>query len=332
MMAKLHSLIAMPLGIGIIVALFALAITSPSAPGQDQETTKSNFQYISAVDDDEQPPRRLIPPVKTPPTAPDEQPKVKDEVKKSISVPVEAPITSKLAFQALTISNKIPGIEVIPDKITIPSTKRFQIVTALADGKVKWMVFNKGKEPVEWLQLPGTKSIQVFPNYGVDDEITVYAYTAVDGDPTDQVRSVIIVGKDAGGQIPNGDAGSPGDPQTPDNPQAPISKLLHLTIITDAQLAKTNPPLATLIASSDLRAGTENRGHKLWIMDQRTDADRIKERGFDTILRKVGKVPLYIIQDTSGAVIDSGLLPTTLVSILQKLDDIVPAPARLSSP
>lgn len=261
----------------------------------------SLFVFLPCFADDVVKPKRLLPPTE-----------VEDDAKQiDPSVPI-----SKLAIQASALSNKTAGLEVVPDKITIPSTKRFQIVTAKASGKVKWMVFNKANEPVEWLEIPGTKSIQVFPNYGKDDVITVYVYTAVDGAPSDPVKSTIVVGKEETKKAPTGDVDNDKDKKG----DKKIDGQLHFTIITDADLAKANAPLDTLINGKDLRAGVENRGHKLWIMDQKKDAERIKDAKLDDYLRKVGKVPMYVIQDAEGTVLDSAQLPLTIVTIVGKLD------------
>jgi len=328
-----------PIGLGLLVTFFGFVASSAEAPGQPSAggveyvnkklsaTGTKVFVGLNADGDDpKQPPKRLIPGPKED-KGPPKVEIVKDtgDEKKDAHKDDDGPPTSKLAFQALAIESRVPGIEITPATINIISTKRFQIVTVKSDGDVKWMVFNKGKEPVEWLQLPGTKSIQVFPTYGADDEITVYAYTAVAGKPTDPVKAVIMVSKKEDKKTPDGPVENPNDKKP--TPKVGDKTTLHLTIITDEALAKSNPPLATLIANKDLKAGVEGRGHKLWVMDQKKDIDKIKERGFDDYLRKIAKVPLFIIQDSSGAVVDSGALPTTLVSILQKLDTIVPQKA-----
>lgn len=270
------------------------------------------------------PPKRLIPPPRAVDEKPDDKPPTKPAIKAGAKADDGVP-SSKAASQATAIPNKAAGIELVPEKESIPSTKRFQIVTAKADGKVKWLVFNRSKDPIEWLELPGTKSIQVFPNYGQDDVITVYAYTGGADGPSDPVKSVITVGKEEKKAPPKGDVDNPGDKDPPKEKEPPKkAAFLHMTIITDVELTKANPPLAALIASADLKSGIENRGHKMWIMDQKKDVERIKSSGFDDYIRKIARLPIYIIQDDQGAVVDSGLMPATLVAALQKLDAIIP--------
>lgn len=268
-------------------------------------------------DDPKQPPKRLIP-------AP--QPKDVDGPPMPPAQPAQAEDgpSTKLAFQALLTPSKSDGIELVPATVTIQSSKRFQIVTAKTEGKVKWMIFNQGKEPVEWLQLPGTKSIQVFPNYGVDDVITVYAYSAIGNEPTDPVKSVITVGRETKKPLPTS-----GEVENKDDPKVDpvVGDTFHLTIITDGNLKTTNKILDDLVNSVDLKAGVQNRGHKIWIFDQTADVQKIKDRGFDEYVRKINRIPLYVIQNGSGTVVDSGPLPTTLVSVIQKLDAVTPRPA-----
>lgn len=228
-------------------------------------------------------------------------------------------LTSRRAFQAVSLGNKNESLEITPAEITIPSTKRFQIVTVRADTAIEWMVFNKAKEPVEWLPLPGTKSIQVFPNYDTDDEINVYANTAKDSVPSRHVQCTIIVTRKT--KVPDD---APGIPEKP--PAA--GSALHFTIITDRDLPKTNRILAGIVASPDLRAGVENRGHSFWVLDQKEDVAEIKEKKLDAIVSKVGKVPLYIVQDASGVEIASGPLPNTMLSILDVLDRAAPPKPR----
>ncbi len=309
-MIRLRNILIFPLAACMCICAGALGAGQDTKP----EVKKAETPLEWVGKDDPPKPKRLIP-------AP--QPKDVDgpPPMREVSQPEDGP-TTKLAFQALATPSKSDGIELLPATVNIQSSKRFQLVTAKTEGKVKWMVFNQGKEPVEWLPLPGTKSIQVFPNYGVDDIITVYAYSAIGNEPTDPVKSVITVGRETkkptptGGEVEN-------DPKA--DPMAPDT--FHLTIITDANLKSTNKILDELVNSADLRAGVENRGHKIWIFDQTADVQKIKARGFDEYVRKINRVPLYVIQNGSGTVVDSGPLPSTLVSVIQKLDAVTPRPA-----
>ncbi len=239
-------------------------------------------------------------------------------------------LTGRSASQATDISSKTNGIETVPGKIAIPSTKRFQIVVAIAAGEIKWLVFNSNKkQPVQWLPLPGTSCIQVFPNYEMDDEITVYAYSATAaGRPTDTVKCTITVSKgDVVTTPPDGDVSNEPTPKPPITP--PADGPFYFTIISDKGLVASNPALASIINSGDLRAGIENRGCGFWVYDQVTDVDKIKEKSFDDTIRKVGKIPLYIIQNSQAEIVDSGPVPTTMISILAKLDKVLPKALRL---
>ena len=312
-MIRLRNILIFPLAV-----CMGICAGAPGA-GQDKVDPKPEDKKVEKpiewVGKDDPKPKRLIP-------AP--QPKDVDgpPPMREVSQPEDGP-TTKLAFQATPTPSKSDGIELVPATVTIQSSKRFQLVTAKTEGKVKWMIFNQGKEPVEWLPLPGTKSIQVFPNYGVDDVITVYAYSAIGNEPTDPVKSVITVGRETKKPTPTG-----GEVENKDDPKADLTDTtFHLTIITDANLKSTNKILDELVNSSDLKAGVENRGHKIWIFDQTADVKKIKDRGFDEYIRKINRVPLYVIQNGSGTVVDSGPLPTTLVSVIQKLDAAAPRPA-----
>jgi hypothetical protein len=247
--------------------------------------------------------------IPTKPARESEPPKISDE-----KVPAGM---ASLAIMAT--SHKVEGLELLPSESTIPSTKRFIIISAKAAGKVKWFVTNVSQQqPVEWLEIPNTKSVMVFPTYDSDDKISVYAYTVVGNEPSELAKAnIVVVRRTAPIPIPTPDPPHPGP-----KPPLPAGAKLHLTIITDSNLQKANPALAGIIDSKTLVEKITARGHKKWILDQNIDQEIIKNKGFDEFIRKIGKVPIYIIQDNNGTERDHGALPTSVDGIIAALDKI----------
>lgn len=230
----------------------------------------------------------------------------------------KVPLTGK-SLKFSTIPSKTLGLELTPAEITVPSSKKFTLVIAKCEGEVRWFVTNTAKKPVEWLELPSSKTILVFPNYDLDDTINVYAYTAKDSKPSAPVRAVIKVVRKLSPLDPD-----PVKPKPkPPGPELPPGSQLHFTIITDNALSKTNADLAKLIASKELADTFDKRGHKLWLMEQNKDAKAIKDREFHPYLLKVGKVPMFIIQDSKGNVLEFGRLPLTAEAIIAEADKVV---------
>lgn len=261
------------------------------------------------------PPRDLLAqiPVKPPPRSPD-QPKSSDDKTLTDRVP-----TGMASLAVTATSHKVDGLELLPSENTIPSTKRFVVISAKAAGKVKWFVTNTTQQqPVEWLEIPNTKSVMVFPTYDSDDKISVYAYTVINGEPSELARAnIAVVRRTAPIPIP-----TPDPPQPRPKPPLPPGAKLHLTIISDAGLQKANPQLAAIIDSKILNDKIQVRGHKKWVLDQNVDQEIIKNKDFDEYVRKIGKVPIYIIQDNNGVERDHGALPTSVDGIVAALDRI----------
>lgn len=226
--------------------------------------------------------------------------------------------TGMMSLAAVSTNSKVDGLELTPAETTIPSTKRFIIISAKAASKVKWFVTNtSSQQPVEWLEIPNTKSVMVFPNYDSDDKVSIYAYTVINGEPSDLAKaSIIVVKRTAPIPIPMP------EPSPPGPKPLPAGAKLHLTIISDTALQKANPNLASVIDSKVLNDKINARKHNKWVLDQNTDQDIIKAKGFDEFLKKVNKVPIFIVQDDSGKVLEFGALPTSVDNLITILDRI----------
>lgn len=215
---------------------------------------------------------------------------------------------------------KADGIELIaPDAAALASAPRVIQITAKCDGTVQWLVINSATQPVAWMEVPNTKMILIFPNDSeLTDRITIVASAHAKEVRTPMVSLALDMKPSKKAPLP-----------MPVPEQKTAAGPLHVTIITDAAVAKASPMMAAVVESRDLQQQLMQRGHQRWLMDQTRDADEIKAKKFDQYLRELKKVPIYIIQDESGAVLSYALMPTTVQELLNAVDaiDVPSAPS-----
>jgi hypothetical protein len=231
-------------------------------------------------------------------------------------------LQKSLPFSAVTA--KVDGLEIAPESIKVPVNKRVVMVVVKCKSKVGWFITNTAEQPIEYLQVADQPYVMVFPN-AVDETIDVYAFTAVDGTPA-IVRSSIIVGTGKA-KVPAGPVSMDGpamDGPGPAGKPLPAGSRIHFTIIHDEIAEKANPRLADLVTSNDIIAGLRDRGHFRWVMGKVVDVAQIRAKGFDAFMQKVGSLPMFIVQDESGIVVDYRALTGTPASILAYIDKLAP--------
>ena len=233
------------------------------------------------------------------------------------------------------IPSKIDGLEVYPDTLVVPKTQRAVLVAVKCSVATDWFIVNSSNIPVDSLKLPGQPYILVFPN-NVDETISVFSYTAINGTPA-LVKSTIIVGA---GQSISGDpvTQSPDPTKTPDpktDPTKgpvvsikplPVGSKVHFTIVHDTVAEKTDSTLSSLVISAVIVKGLEARGHQRWVYDvsSQQDVENIKSRSLNVYVQKLAKLPMFIIQDSAGNVVDYQILQGTPTSILAYVDRVAP--------
>jgi hypothetical protein len=212
-------------------------------------------------------------------------------------------------------SPKVEGLELPADQ-EVSSTQRAVIIAAITKAKVvRWLVFNTiPKSPVAYVEVVGAKNLILFPN-DQDDIITVIAYTAIDGMPTEPARTLVHV------KVP----GSDGKPdKTDDKPgqgpkPLPRGIKLHVTMVFDHQ--KMTKQRSELENSKALREALKTQGHALHVLDVKQKA--IDDAELRTVVNRDGPFCLVIQRDDNGVILHSGPLPADDQGVLDQVSKVM---------
>jgi hypothetical protein len=230
---------------------------------------------------------------------------VQDKPKDPPPVPVPAP-DGEFVEVVPPQSAKVAGIQ-LPANQEITSKKRFVLVKATTDNanqQVKWLVLGSvaNSQPTV-LASPTGKQILVFPNDHAD-LITVLAWSAVGGSPTDAAVTQIKVN------------GPPPPTPTPPNPPTPTPTLgkLHVTVIMDFSAMTTD--LASLRSSKSFRDGltaADCEYHEFDVSGVPAD--------MQPLVTKVGGAPAVIIQNSDGDVVEKARI-TNAAGVLTLVNNL----------
>jgi hypothetical protein len=226
----------------------------------------------------------------------------------------------KLPLHMTRLAATTKGLELAPATQTVPPSKRVVVVSVKASVPVGWFVTNDPKNPpVEWFELPGQPFVLVFPN-NVDEVISVHAFATVDDKPI-MVRASVRVSKEAP-TTPQTKVDEEPTTPTPPRPDEikplPPGSRLHVTVIMDKN-ARNDKTIIT-----DLATVLKSRNHWAWTLYNVDDDAIIRTKGFDAYMSKIGKLPIYIIQDEKGLVLDFRPLPGTAADVLAVVDKYAP--------
>lgn len=206
-----------------------------------------------------------------------------------------------------SIESTVEGVTVKPGNMVAKEGQKFVLVIAeTSQEHIKWIVYNENKKlKVAYLKIPGINAVQVFPDYSSNDVIKVGVYTSIGGKPTDIAWSTI--------NVESSNRSSPTEITKKSSiDQSSVKKQqLNISVITDKQLESVNKQLADNVSITKLEKALPT--HKIWMFDQVNDKEQIISRpGFVDEMSRVGKVPMYIIQDMDGYVLESGVFPSSL--------------------
>lgn len=197
----------------------------------------------------------------------------------------------KPAAVAVELLNKVENLE-LPDNFSVPFDEGFITVKAKCDGPVEWIVLSNAAK-VKHKVNPALKEVDVSvpPQECV---IIVYCYGVIGGKLTKSARTDITV---TGAPMPN--------PSPNPTPQPVPTGKLHATVVEDA--SKRTPEIAKVLTSTTLRQKLTEAGIVFRVYDQRDPL--LKRKNFDSLLSKLGGLPVLIIQSSDGKVISAGPMP-----------------------
>lgn len=150
--------------------------------------------------------------------------------------------------------NVVPGLE-LPAPTTISATRKFVIVAAKCNNRVRWLISSRSGTPIEALESKLTNSVLIFTTGKPKDTIVVLAYSAVNSMPTDTAVTFIAITGDTPPPTPDP------DPNPPPEPTQPHVSKLHVTYLLD--FPKQTRAISDVINDAGLRKWLTDQGHKI---------------------------------------------------------------------
>ncbi len=198
-----------------------------------------------------------------------------------------------------TYSHEVNGLKLpAPQKVDDPKANQFVSIIAETKGeKVKWIVL--GSKSVNY-QIFGKVIIVGTP---AGASIRVFAYTTIDGEPSDPAMTTIVVAGTPAPEPPAppgpGPGPGPGPNPPPVNPPGPAVPLA--VVVVDDPLARAKfPYMADVLNDRPLRAALEKAGHKFVSLDVRDPA--ITALNLVKHIQDAGGAPALILMDAEGNV------------------------------
>ncbi len=234
-----------------------------------------------------------------------------------ISIPpsVATPAVSSAALPATMElladnSNKTDGLELPADQ-TVKFDEGFVTINATCKGNVKWLVISATK--IKYFTLPSNNTIVVSvpPSGGL---ITVFAVGLVDGKMTEFARTSITVA----GNVPSPNP-VPNPSPTPNPNPNPVATAMHVTFVVDVN--NTSPELGLILNSQKVREAITTKGAYYRLYDIKSPV--IKDKGLDKVVNAGGGVPMIVIQNNAGTVVNSKKVPGTEAEVLQYLAQVL---------
>lgn len=207
---------------------------------------------------------------------------------------------------------KTEEIELSPADPVVAADEGFVSIDAKTKGTdVRWLILSPSK--VKYAILGQTVIVSV-PAPG--SVIHIYAWTAIEGKPTNAARTILTVKGAAPGPNPTP------NPQPPD--QAIPTGPLFIIIIDDAANRPKFPYMAQIINSAGLRQSTSKAGHTLKVVD--VSDKGLDAKGFRAEVNKTG-VPAILLIDKAG-VMKCYPCPKTPNDIVALINKTVQATSR----
>lgn len=229
------------------------------------------------------------------------------------SVPATSSASLPAAMEPLTNnSNKTDGLELPADQ-TVKFDEGFVTINAVCKGNVKWLVISATK--IKYFTLPSNNTIviSVPPQGGL---VTVFAVGLVDGKMTEFARTSITVA----GNIPAPNPTPTPTPTPTPNPNPnPVSGVMHVTFVVDVN--NSSPELGLILNSQKVREAITTKGAYYRLYDIKSPV--IKDKGLDKVVNAGGGVPMIIIQNSAGTVVNSKKVPGTEAEVIQYLTQVL---------
>lgn len=170
----------------------------------------------------------------------------------------DRPIGPNDVWQALEspTKNVVPGLE-LPPPLQISASRKFVIVVAKCNSRVRWLVSSKSGTPVDALESPITNSILIFTTGKSNDALIILAYAANNGYPTDPAITFIAITGDTPPPHPDPDP----DPRPDPDPPTKNPSKLHVTFLLDFN--KQTRAISDIINNQELRKWLTEADHKV---------------------------------------------------------------------
>jgi len=202
------------------------------------------------------------------------------------------------------MSPKVVGLE-LPIPIQVNDiTAPVPVIAKTTATDVRWIVSgNNPKAQPKVVLIPSLKMALVQPTSPADDVIVIFAYTVVDGKPTDPAVTAISVSTKATPPSPDGPTPpTPPEPVQPPAPKPKAAKPTHVTFILD--FVKPAPGQSTIRNDTQFRNWLNSVGIEYHELNIKSETLK-QPGGLQPYVDEWSGPPVIVAQDDGGNVIGS---------------------------